>query len=191
MATAGGRRRLVDLPDPPLAPNGEPQGQQDSGSGGGLTSAQYSGVVLLFLFVVAIVIAWLCYPICKKVEEEQETTSHEDGGGEDRRRARRQRQQQQAAAAVPEPEVVVDTDKSGQHAAEPALECTYRAAEGWEERTCSVCLAELQDGEAVRMLMPCAHYFHAACADRWMRTSATCPICRAPTAGAGRRRRRT
>ncbi|CAN6372642.1 unnamed protein product [Urochloa humidicola] len=200
LSAPGGRRRLVYyLPNPPLAPNGEPQlpqGQHDD-SGGGLTSGQSSGVVMLFLFVVVVVIALLCKPFCKKAEEGRETitTSHEDsGGGEDRRRARRQRQQQrQAAAAVPE--VVVDIDDSGrrQQQAEPALECTYRAAEGWEERTCSVCLAELQDGEVVRMLMPCTHYFHAACVDKWMRKNATCPICRAPTVAAAKdgRRRRT
>ncbi|OEL38979.1 hypothetical protein BAE44_0000002 [Dichanthelium oligosanthes] len=60
----------------------------------------------------------------------------------------------------------------------------YRADEPWEERTCSVCLAELADGEAVRVLMPCLHYFHPACVEWWLRKSATCPLCRALTVAA-------
>ncbi|KAJ1255293.1 hypothetical protein BS78_K267000 [Paspalum vaginatum] len=66
------------------------------------------------------------------------------------------------------------------------LVCTYRAADGWDEEqtTCSVCLAELEDGEAVWLLTACMHFFHAACADPWLRRHATCPICRTPAVAA-------
>ncbi|CAO2150306.1 unnamed protein product [Urochloa humidicola] len=197
----GGRRRLiVDLPDPPLAPNGEPQGQQQAAdSGGGLSPAQTSGMVLLFLLLVGVVVASLLYHICKKAADEQQQTTSSNGGEGRRprapRRLRRQQQQQQAAAV---PEVVaVDMMElpSSEQQAEVPLDCKYKAAEGWEEGTCSVCLAELQDGDALRMLMPCMHYFHAACLDEWLRKSATCPICRAPCTAAAApkadRRRRT
>ncbi|CAN6382163.1 unnamed protein product [Urochloa humidicola] len=188
LTAAGGRRRLiVDLPDPPLAPNGKPEGQQE-GDSGGLSPAQSSGILLLFIVLVAIVITSLFYHICKKAEEEQERTTSSNGAGEGRHRMRRPRQQQQQATAVPE---VVAVDMEKEEAA--ALDCKYTAAEGWEEGTCSVCLAELEDGEALKMLIPCKHYFHTACVDEWLRKSATCPICRAPAAAAakaGRRRRR-
>ncbi|CAL4982463.1 unnamed protein product [Urochloa decumbens] len=68
----------------------------------------------------------------------------------------------------------------------PPLDCT------WKDGTCSVCLGDLvDDGEALKMLMPCKHCFHTACVDQWLRKNATCPICRAPTAKpkAGGRRR--
>ncbi|XP_062182199.1 probable E3 ubiquitin-protein ligase ATL45 [Phragmites australis] len=64
------------------------------------------------------------------------------------------------------------------------LVCTYRRADGWREATCGVCLSELADGEAVRVLPACMHYFHAACVDEWLRARATCPLCRAPLTAA-------
>ncbi|CAN6373768.1 unnamed protein product [Urochloa humidicola] len=198
LAAAGGRRRLiVDLPDPPLAPNGEPLGQPQAAGSGGLSPAQSSGIVLLFLLLVGVVVASLLYHICKKAADEQQQTTSSNGGEGRRPRAPRRprRRQQQQAAAVPEVVAVdmVESSSSEQQAAELPLDCKYKAAEGWEEGTCSVCLAELQDGNALRMLMPCMHYFHAACLDEWLRKSATCPICRAPCTAAapkaGRRRR--
>ncbi|KAL6907956.1 hypothetical protein ACP4OV_002126 [Aristida adscensionis] len=62
-----------------------------------------------------------------------------------------------------------------------AVVCTYRAAEKWGETTCPVCLADFADGEAVRVLPECMHYFHADCIDTWLRGSTSCPMCRAET----------
>ncbi|TVU23315.1 hypothetical protein EJB05_25671, partial [Eragrostis curvula] len=62
------------------------------------------------------------------------------------------------------------------------LVCTYRRADGWREAACGVCLSELADGEAVRVLPACMHYFHTACVGEWLRERATCPLCRAPLA---------
>lgn len=42
---------------------------------------------------------------------------------------------------------------------------------------CLICMEPLVRGQAVRAL-PCAHSFHAACIQRWMRTNATCAVCR-------------
>ncbi|CAN6373767.1 unnamed protein product [Urochloa humidicola] len=156
LATAGGRRRLMDV-------NGHPQGQQaDSGD---LSPAQYFGLAVLGLFITMSFV-WFFYPLCKKAEEEEEeeerTISIIHLGGVD---------------------IESPPSSSGQQAAEaeppPPLDCT------WKDGTCSVCLGELaEDGQALKMLMPCKHYFHAACVDQWLRKSkrATCPICRAPTA---------
>ncbi|RLM68920.1 hypothetical protein C2845_PM17G15140 [Panicum miliaceum] len=74
------------------------------------------------------------------------------GGGEDTDRAVRQ---QQLPAAE-------------QQAAGPPLVCTYRRADGWREGSCGVCLSELADGEIVRVLPACMHYFHAGCVQEWL-----------------------
>ncbi|KAI3412944.1 RING-type domain-containing protein [Psidium guajava] len=49
------------------------------------------------------------------------------------------------------------------------------------EDTCAVCLGELEDGEPVRALPECLHYFHVACVDAWLYSHANCPLCRAKT----------
>ncbi|CAK9084711.1 unnamed protein product [Durusdinium trenchii] len=40
---------------------------------------------------------------------------------------------------------------------------------------CAVCYEDMVLGEEVRRL-PCLHYFHKACIDRWMAVKATCPL---------------
>ncbi|KAJ3685126.1 hypothetical protein LUZ61_014290 [Rhynchospora tenuis] len=44
---------------------------------------------------------------------------------------------------------------------------------------CAVCLSSLEEGEVVRMLPACRHVFHVACIDKWLTSSASCPVCRA------------
>mmetsp|Transcript_21117 Transcript_21117/g.59038 ORF Transcript_21117/g.59038 Transcript_21117/m.59038 type:complete len:342 (+) Transcript_21117:102-1127(+) len=59
--------------------------------------------------------------------------------------------------------------------------------------SCAVCLGEYMVGESMRRL-PCGHYFHRRCADRWLRRSKRCPLCmRAIDAehGAGLKAKRT
>mmetsp|Transcript_16887 Transcript_16887/g.23624 ORF Transcript_16887/g.23624 Transcript_16887/m.23624 type:complete len:280 (-) Transcript_16887:270-1109(-) len=45
------------------------------------------------------------------------------------------------------------------------------------DRTCPVCLVELEEGEETRDL-PCPHIFHKKCIDRWLTMRQTCPLCR-------------
>ncbi|KAF8647782.1 hypothetical protein HU200_065197 [Digitaria exilis] len=63
----------------------------------------------------------------------------------------------------------------------PAVVLPYRKEEPWKESTCPVCLADFDDGEVVRVLPECMHYFHAECIDTWLRGSTSCPMCRAET----------
>jgi hypothetical protein len=67
------------------------------------------------------------------------------------------------------------------HLVAAAVVCRYRKEEAWKETTCAVCLADFDDGEAVRVLPECMHYFHAECIDTWLRGSTSCPMCRAET----------
>ncbi|KAE8786324.1 RING-H2 finger protein ATL3F [Hordeum vulgare] len=50
---------------------------------------------------------------------------------------------------------------------------------------CAVCICELRDGDTGRRLPRCGHRFHAECVDRWFRSHATCPLCRAVVADGG------
>ncbi|XP_074586238.1 RING-H2 finger protein ATL67 [Curcuma longa] len=43
---------------------------------------------------------------------------------------------------------------------------------------CSICLCEYREGEMLRMLPDCRHYFHLICVDVWLRLNASCPVCR-------------
>jgi hypothetical protein len=79
----------------------------------------------------------------------------------------------------------VEVAQAPMHAVSPPLVCTYRKADGWREGSCGVCLADLADGEAVRVLPACMHYFHAACVGECLRAHHTCPLCRAPVDPAG------
>ncbi|CAL5015236.1 unnamed protein product [Urochloa decumbens] len=60
---------------------------------------------------------------------------------------------------------------------EESGEASGAAAEAGPEE-CAICLAEFEEGEAVRVLPPCGHGFHAACIDKWLRGHSTCPSCR-------------
>lgn len=43
-----------------------------------------------------------------------------------------------------------------------------------------VCLGELEDEDAVRLLPNCKHAFHVPCIDKWFAAHASCPMCRSP-----------
>ncbi|KAK7312852.1 hypothetical protein VNO77_37042 [Canavalia gladiata] len=47
-----------------------------------------------------------------------------------------------------------------------------------ESIDCPVCLSPLQGGETAKLLPACKHFFHAPCIDTWLRSHATCPLCR-------------
>jgi len=45
------------------------------------------------------------------------------------------------------------------------------------ERSCSVCLEAYEPGERL-VQMPCQHFFHKACIERWLRQAKSCPLCK-------------
>ncbi|KHN17708.1 RING-H2 finger protein ATL54 [Glycine soja] len=45
---------------------------------------------------------------------------------------------------------------------------------------CPVCLSGFEEGEEVRKLPRCKHWFHAPCIDMWLYSHLDCPICRTP-----------
>jgi hypothetical protein len=143
----------------------------------------------MFLIMLAVVVAIILllrflYYVCRTDAVEQEA-----GGGGDRvgqPPPPQQLENNEAGGAwvvdrAPAISTVAGADVDVEMAAlvqtaEPPLVCMYRKADGWREGSCGVCLADLDDGEAVRVCC----YFHAACVGKWLRAHATCPLCRAP-----------
>jgi len=42
--------------------------------------------------------------------------------------------------------------------------------------SCAVCLCEFEAGDSLRQL-PCKHFFHEHCVDRWLQRNKRCPLC--------------
>ncbi|KAJ8773570.1 hypothetical protein K2173_005816 [Erythroxylum novogranatense] len=51
-----------------------------------------------------------------------------------------------------------------------------RAISG-EDAVCCICLAKYVNNDDLREL-PCAHFFHKECVDKWLKISASCPLCK-------------
>ncbi|KAL7107909.1 hypothetical protein ACP275_06G083000 [Erythranthe tilingii] len=44
--------------------------------------------------------------------------------------------------------------------------------------SCSICLADYEAADFVRLLPSCGHFFHVKCIDPWLVRHPTCPVCR-------------
>ncbi|ONK57392.1 uncharacterized protein A4U43_C09F50 [Asparagus officinalis] len=47
-----------------------------------------------------------------------------------------------------------------------------------QDTLCTVCLAEYQERDILRILPYCRHAFHVTCIDIWLKQHSTCPVCR-------------
>ncbi|KAG8381880.1 hypothetical protein BUALT_Bualt05G0018800 [Buddleja alternifolia] len=52
-----------------------------------------------------------------------------------------------------------------------------RAISG-EDAVCCICLTPYVNNDELREL-PCSHFFHKECVDKWLKINATCPLCKA------------
>ncbi|KAE8652186.1 hypothetical protein Csa_022161 [Cucumis sativus] len=43
---------------------------------------------------------------------------------------------------------------------------------------CCICLAKYANNDELREL-PCSHFFHKDCVDKWLKINALCPLCKA------------
>ncbi|XP_073047112.1 RING-H2 finger protein ATL70-like [Primulina eburnea] len=43
---------------------------------------------------------------------------------------------------------------------------------------CSICLADYENCDVLRVLPDCGHLFHLKCVDPWLHSHPTCPVCR-------------
>lgn len=46
-----------------------------------------------------------------------------------------------------------------------------------EDAVCCICLAKYANNDELREL-PCSHFFHRECVDKWLKINATCPLCK-------------
>ncbi|CAI9285890.1 unnamed protein product [Lactuca saligna] len=46
-----------------------------------------------------------------------------------------------------------------------------------EDAVCCICLAKYADNDLLREL-PCTHFFHIQCVDKWLKINASCPLCK-------------
>ncbi|XP_059458612.1 RING-H2 finger protein ATL80-like [Corylus avellana] len=65
-------------------------------------------------------------------------------------------------------------------AAIPTMKFSHEAFSSMEDPQCSICLAEYQEKEVLRIMPKCGHNFHLCCIDVWLRRQSTCPVCRLP-----------
>ncbi|KAL0557684.1 hypothetical protein IC582_006234 [Cucumis melo] len=47
-----------------------------------------------------------------------------------------------------------------------------------EDAVCCICLAKYANNDELREL-PCSHFFHKDCVDKWLKINALCPLCKA------------
>ncbi|KAJ9549652.1 hypothetical protein OSB04_022195 [Centaurea solstitialis] len=46
-----------------------------------------------------------------------------------------------------------------------------------EDAVCCICLAKYANNDELRKL-PCSHFFHKDCVDKWLKINASCPLCK-------------
>ncbi|KAJ4977811.1 hypothetical protein NE237_008591 [Protea cynaroides] len=73
----------------------------------------------------------------------------------------------------------------GLHGLEPVFIATFPTKKfsddfffSREDSQCTVCLAEYQETDVLRILPYCGHSFHVSCIDVWLQQHCTCPVCR-------------
>lgn len=63
-------------------------------------------------------------------------------------------------------------------AASFTYESDGKGQDGGCDSECAVCLSVFEQGEEIRQLPNCKHYFHAPCIDMWLYSHMDCPLCR-------------
>lgn len=49
-------------------------------------------------------------------------------------------------------------------------------------QVCCICLTKYGDDDELREL-PCTHFFHVQCVDKWLKINAVCPLCKTEIGG--------
>ncbi|KAK5804283.1 RING-H2 finger protein ATL39-like [Gossypium arboreum] len=145
-----------------------PPTMDDDDDGGGGHLFRFSPVLVGLLGVIAgaIVVATyhLVYTICtcyRRPTVETDNTTIQDVVDQNPRE--RPRQRNRGASTI------------------PTLIPIFRYSKDCNEDTCAICLGDFKDGEQIRVLPDCLHFFHVGCIDKWLNLHSNCPLCRAGT----------
>jgi len=62
---------------------------------------------------------------------------------------------------------------------------TIRYDAGLEETSCCVCMCDYEESDMLKKL-PCGHYFHSDCIEKWLKGHTACPVCKVDVPGTTR-----
>ncbi|KAI3959916.1 hypothetical protein MKW92_003742 [Papaver armeniacum] len=121
---------------------------------------------LLFLMICCIVYPWIfsiccwCLPCVMSIAASHEDLNHTRG-------------------AATETTNVHDTNAQGVGEGGRTLAAGTEKARiiSWKDAVCSICLGKYADNEELKEL-PCAHFFHVDCVDKWLEKNDSCPLCK-------------
>jgi hypothetical protein len=135
------------------------------------------GAVLLLGIIVLILSIWFSSYVFGRSRHGAPLTDAVQGGASS------------ARGAAPQVGVVIEMDEAALDSSCPRIIYSEKARrslksgesdEESEDRKscCSICLSDYKESEVVRVIPNCGHMFHTDCIDQWLRSHATCPICR-------------
>jgi hypothetical protein len=108
---------------------------------------------------------------CRFNQDELPSYSSDSDGGEEEDMARA------VAASLQSEEAQISAAIQASLAAAGPTETQTSGSRAPATASCSICMDDIAPGQAVRALR-CAHSFHAACVNPWLRSNRTCPVCR-------------
>ncbi|KAE8706020.1 RING-H2 finger protein ATL57 [Hibiscus syriacus] len=74
-----------------------------------------------------------------------------------------------------------ESQRSGSGSTIHRLIPIFRYNKDCNEDMCAICLGDFKEGEQIRVLPECLHFFHVGCIDKWLNSHLNCPLCRADT----------
>ncbi|CAL5018929.1 unnamed protein product [Urochloa decumbens] len=166
---------------PPSMPSPPPPPPPSSSSSLNLSpSLLIIAALLAFVFFASVSIHFIlrCFarassspsPFPAAARARRASEASEAGAGSSRR----------SAAAVAPEEEAVDDEKERLIASLPLFTmASALAALPKSSPDCAVCLSPFSPDAELRLLPACRHAFHADCVDAWLRTTPSCPLCRA------------
>jgi hypothetical protein len=135
------------------------------------------GAVLLLGIIVLILSIWFSSYVFGRSRHGAPLTDAVQGGASSTR------------GAAPQVGVVIEMDEAALDSCCPRIIYSEKSCQSLKsgdsdqgaedmKSCCSICLSDYKESEVVRLIPDCDHMFHAVCIDQWLRSHATCPICR-------------
>jgi hypothetical protein len=121
-------------------------------------------IVILFVLI-------LCVACIKKRDDSDEEDEHED--------IRRQFEAESESEMEEEEEDPITLTEVDYDRFFPIINTEKHNKKGkLKEEICSICIDKILNGEKVRKIKYCAHYFHSGCLTDWVKVNESCPNCK-------------